>query len=382
MQAFTATTLLSLSDPKEEWRYRLEMLVRAQQFVYASTYFLQLDHYGCVYVEALLKARARGVEITLLVDGFGQMLAGSLMTKDEKVNVKKAWQRLRDSGVNLVFYRCRNPLKRLLGSGMHIKIQLSEAGGAIFSSGNITAISYEKWHEYSVYVEGSIVTRLLQEFEDLGCCVPQEHKHRLARSVGQAGDVIQYISYNPVLDPHPLNPIYIRNPNAVTDYIERMIRQAQQRISLSSFYFKPAPHLTRALVDAARRGVKIEIFHSHRDALGPSIMPWIPCYHGYRELLDAGIHIYENHRGEHSKIILIDQKTAIFGSYNFEYAAHDRLAEAMMISNNAPFISSLEAVFDHLRCNSDNVFFADAMMALPKAIDWKVKLLKPISRWI
>jgi cardiolipin synthase len=383
--AYAISRLVPLYDQQTEWEYRMRMIEEAQRFLYASTYFIQHDRYGREYVDALLKAHERGVSIHLLIDGFGQILAGNLMTQKEKESIKQALAALTTAGGNVTFYRCATTLQRLLGSGMHIKIQLSERGGALFSSGNISATSYDKWREFSVYVEGPIVGRLMEEFTALGISVDASHTQYLHESIVKthATGTLRYLSYNPTLDPHPFNPVRLKRPNIITDYFVGAFARATRHIRLTSLYFKPAPVLLRSLIDAANRGVSVEIFHSHRDALGASIVPWIPSFYLYRRLTQAGIAIYENLRGEHSKIILIDDSTAIFGSYNFEYAAHDRLAEAIMISEDKKLLETIGALFSRLRESAENVKVnAAAPDTLPKDGRWKILLSWPFARWL
>ena len=76
------------------------------------------------------------------------------------------------------------------------------------------------------------------------------------------------------------------------------------------------------------------MYHSHRDALPATDLAWIAAAAHYPRLMKAGVRIYENRHGEHSKIVLIDNEWVAFGSYNFEHAAHDRLAEAMLASRD------------------------------------------------
>ena len=65
--------------------------------------------------------------------------------------------------------------------------------------------------------------------------------------------------------------------------------------------------------------------------------------------------IHENRRGEHSKLVLIDDVWAAFGSYNFEDAAHDRLGELMLASRDRRAVAPLQAIFSELRRHPDNV---------------------------
>lgn len=383
MERYAASKLILLPDQKEEWLCRLRMIREAQRFLYISTYYLHYDRYGHEYVEALLAARRRGVAVTLLIDDFGQRIARNLMTAQEIREGKEAIQRLKQEGASVIFYRCRSPLQRCLGSGMHIKIQLADTGGALFASGNIAATSYEQWREFSVYVEGSIVLRLLKEFSLLGVPVDTHHEQYLQSTIVPGNAPLYYLSYNPVDDPHPFNPWRLAHRNFLTDYLENLFADATRKICLTSFYFKPAPALMTALVDAAGRGVEVEIFHSHRDALEPTIIPWLPSYCFYPALLAHGVKVYENRRGEHSKIILIDGKTAVFGSYNLEHAAHERVAEAMMASSGESVIAAIENLFKSLRASADNVCITDSFFKeLPAHIHWKAQCLKPFMRWI
>lgn len=385
MKNFSVTKLIPLYNRQEEWEYRIRMINEAKKFFYTSTYFLHNDYYGIKYTDALLAAHKRGVDITLLIDSFGQALASHLMKNEEIKLFKKTLQLFKKNHIKIIFYKCRFPLQKLLGSGMHIKIQISDGGGAIFSSGNISATSYDKWNEFAVYVEGKITTVLLEEFSKMGIYVDNNHKQFLSNlnlSETQTQS-LGYISYNPTIDRHWLNPIKLKNPNSITDYLHDIFTQATERISLTSLYFKPVSLLVKDLIDAAKRGVKVEIFHSHREALGVSITPWLPSIYLYQSLLDAGITIYENTKGEHSKIILIDNKTALFGSYNLEYAAHDRLAEAMMMTTQPKILTTIDTIFTELRASKDNIKInAHSHSDFSLSTRLKILLAKPFCRWI
>lgn len=379
--ACSATVLLPLHDPQEEWQRRMDMLRDSREFIYASMYFLQHDRFGEAYIAALEAACARGVGVGLLIDGFGQKLAGALMTPAQKRDIRTALQRLRGAGANVRFYRCPSALMRTLGSGMHIKIQLSEKGGALFGSGNVSFTSYDKWREFTTYVEGPLVARLLQEFPAYGMAVQAHHLQAL-QTARPGGHSLSYLSYDPTRDAHPLNPLRLRGPNPLTDALAARIDAARESLSLTSLYYKPAPILRDAVLRAARRGVRVEIFHCHRDALGPSVVPWIPAYLHYGPLLEAGVHIYENTRGEHAKLLLIDDREAYWGSYNLEYMAHDRLAEAMLCSQEELMLQALRKAFAARRTEAANIRILPEHLRLPAPLRRKVNFFRPFERWL
>ena len=81
----SASSLRPLWDRAAEWDCRLAMIREATEFLYLSTFYIEHDRYGTELLAALLDARQRGVAVNLLVDGFGQMLGGALMTPELNV---------------------------------------------------------------------------------------------------------------------------------------------------------------------------------------------------------------------------------------------------------------------------------------------------------
>jgi cardiolipin synthase len=137
--------------------------------------------------------------------------------------------------------------------------------------------------------------------------------------------------------------------NVVTDRMIEMVDSARQSLVITSFYFKPTESLMAAVVAAARRGVRVEVFHSHVDALPATDLAWIAAAANIPRLLDAGVVIRERPQGEHSKIVLVDDAWVACGSYNFEDAAHDRLAEAMVATRDAATVEAFRTVVRGLR---------------------------------
>ena len=282
-------------------------------------------------------------------------------------------------------YRPARSMQRWLGGGHHVKIQVSDAGEAIFGSSNVTRVSFEGWNEYSVWLRGPIVRTLLTSYTAIGGSVAAAHLDQLrATADGGVRDIeFDYWLCNPNLLQGVLGPIGWRGPNAVTERLVEMIASAEQSISITSFYFKPVEPLVAALVDAARRGVLVEVHHSHRDALPATELAWIAAAAHYRRFLGAGIRVWENRHGEHSKIVLVDGRSVAFGSYNFEHAAHDRLAEAMLASQDPRAVRPALEIFAELGRHPDNVRVTPEMLDdLPVRLKVKRAMLGPFKRWM
>ncbi|MFQ5640931.1 MAG: phosphatidylserine/phosphatidylglycerophosphate/cardiolipin synthase family protein [bacterium] len=365
------------------------MIRDSSRFLYISTFYYELDKYGLEFLAELMSALKRGVSVTLIIDSFGQKLAATLMSTAQRAELRARLLALQNASARVIIYRPGKPLQRVLGSGYHIKIQVSDSGEALFSSGNISRLSYEKWMEFAVSLRGPVTVTLLAELLKLIGDPDDSHISYLSRfslADRQPGSQIvrcRYISYNPCDDPSPLSPIRQRHPNPLTTNLVNVINSARKSILLSSFYYKPEPGLFQAIEKAAQRGVHVEIYHSHRDALEVTKVAWVVASLGYPRLLDAGVKIYEHIDGQHTKFVLIDDKWVWLGSYNFEYAAHDRLAEAMLVTEDHSIVAVIQRFFAECRRDPKSIRVPrDAIAQLPVWLKVYRLLCYPFKRWL
>lgn len=118
--------------------------------------------------------------------------------------------------------------------------------------------------------------------------------------------------------------IYFSPNGGCEDAVVRSIAAAQSQILVQAYYLTSAP-IAKALRDAHRRGVPVEVI------LDKSQMS--TQYSSATFLDNAGIPTYIDtvHAIAHNKIIIIDRATVITGSYNFTKAAQEKNAENLLI---------------------------------------------------
>jgi cardiolipin synthase len=361
------------------------MVGAARTFLYQSLFYIEYDAYGRQMLAALLEAQKRGVSVQLIIDYFGQRLGGVLMSRADRAALDQAIAELRRAGALVIFYRPARFMQRRLAGGHHVKIQVSEQGEAILSSGNITKSSFEGWNEYAMAVRGAVAPVLLESLRLIGGAVSDEHLTALRNlASAEPGNLpLEYWFCNPNLHQGVFGALGWRGPNALTDKMIEMVDASRRSLLITSFYFKPTESLMAAVVRAARRGVHVEVHHSHRDALPATDLAWIAAAVSYRRLLEAGVHLYENRHGEHSKIVLVDDEWVACGSYNFEDAAHDRLAEAMLASRDRRVVAPAVEIFDGLRRDPDNQrVTGDDVRQWPAAVQQRVARYGRFKRWM
>lgn len=380
-----ATALVPLWSRAGEWQRRLAMIREARRFLYVSTFYIEYDAHGTQFLAQLVEAQQRGVAVNLLVDAFGQRLGGVLMSTTQRADLDRDLAALRAAGGTVTLYRPPRFVQRRVGGGQHVKIQVADTGEVIFGSSNITSSSFAGWNEYAVAMRGPVVRTLLESYRGMGGTVDPTHLEALPASAGETEQpiAVDYWFCNPNPAQGLLGPIGWSGPNAVTDALVAMVDTAREELLITSFYFKPVVPLMEAVVRAAQRGVHVEVHHSHRDALPATDLAWIAAAVSYPHLLDAGVRLFENRRGEHSKLVLVDRAWAAFGTYNFEDAAHDRLAEAMLSSRHRAAVDPLLAIFDELRADKDNVpVTSETMQALPTRVSQRIARFGRFKRWM
>ena len=381
-----ASRFLLLADPAVEWDRRLAMIRAARRFVHLVTYYVDHDRWALELLDALAAARRRGVEVLLGIDAFGQRLGGRELSRAQRADLAA---RMAALGSAVRFYRPPSRLQRVLGAGQHIKIQLSEAGEALHGSSNISQRSFDpaQWKEVSFSLWGPAAAVALDTIARLFPGAVSDAQRTLVLAAAgegsEGGEVpLEYWWHDPNQSAPPLAPLAaVKNP--LTQRLMDAIDAAHSSIHATSFYFKPCEPLAAAFARAARRGVAVEIFHSHRSALVESAMPWMAAAADYRRWHAAGVTIFESTRGEHSKLLLVDGAELAIGSYNFEHAAHDRLAELMVFVRDAQVLRQASALFDTLRADPDNkVVDAAAFAREPLSLRARTALFAPLRRWI
>jgi cardiolipin synthase len=131
----------------------------------------------------------------------------------------------------------------------------------------------------------------------------------------------------------------VRNRNRIERAYRKAIAEAREEIVIANAYFLPGGKLRRALIHAARRGVRVRLLLQGR-------YEYFMQYHGARPvyglLLAAGVEIHEYRDGFlHAKVAVVDGRWATVGSSNLDPLSLLLAREANVVIDDVSFASEL-----------------------------------------
>ena len=141
----------------------------------------------------------------------------------------------------------------------------------------------------------------------------------------------------------PLPETYFSPKGGCTQAIVRELKAARQSILIQAYSFTSAP-IAAALVEAARRGVLIEVVLDKSNKTGKYSAADFVAHAGIPTWLD------EKHAIAHNKVMILDEATVITGSFNFTKAAEESNAENILILRSPELASRYTQQFiEHRR---------------------------------
>lgn len=308
--------------------------------VLLETFILFEDKVGMELHAALLQAAQRGVELDVLVDGFGSAdLSAQYLDP------------LIAAGVRI---RSFDPSWRVLGMRfnvlrrMHRKLVVVDGrrafvGGINYSADHLADFGPQAKQDYAVELEGPIVDEI----------------RRFAQAaIGRAGQVREP---SPPLEPTTghahderagaAEALFVRRDNHehrndIERHYRAAIRSARKRVLIANAYFFPGYRLLHELCRAARRGVDVQlILQGQPDMAIARTAASLLYEHLHRE----GVRIFEYcERPLHGKVAQVDDDWATVGSSNLDPLSLSLNLEANVIVRDREFATALRSRLEHL----------------------------------
>jgi cardiolipin synthase len=356
----TSATLLSghqvklLQGGRDFFSALVDAIESSKHEVRLETYIFCFDASGERVAEALERAALRGVAVFLVMDGVGTSTVPTLWA-----------QRFDRAGVQWHLFSPLGHWGLLIPLGwrrLHRKLCVVDADVAFCGGINILDDFFDPTYgqlesprfDFAVQVRGPLVARahsaIVQFWGRLQITRQLEKLHfgdarRIWKDANQAtfqqGGVTTDLWFG--LQPNVAATLVlrdnVRNRYSIEKAYRKAIADARQEIVIANAYFLPGGKLRRALIHAARRGVRVRLLLQGR-------YEYFMQYHGARPvlgvLLSAGVEIHEYSVGFlHAKVAVVDGRWTTVGSSNLDPLSLLLAREANVVIDDASFAQEL-----------------------------------------
>lgn len=334
--AVAGNRLTLLADGPERLDALLELIEGAKQSLRFLYYMFMDDSSGTRVRDALIEAAGRGVEVSLLVDGFG-----STANRDFFRPLTEA--RIAFCQFSPKFgrrYLLRNHQKLALADGDRVII-----GGFNISDDYFGTIESGAWRDIGLRVEGPSVAYLTRYFDSL---------FRWTQTPdARIRDIRRLLQQNSVTQGklHWLFGGPSRRLSPWARAVRRDMRSAR-RLDLIAAYFAPSLGMLRRLAGIARRGGRVRMVTAARSDNNATIAA---ARSTYWWLLRRGVEIFEYRPTKlHTKLFVVGDVVHI-GSANFDMRSLFLNLEMMLRIDDSGFASAMRRFVDREVANSDAV---------------------------
>lgn len=351
-----------LQGSQELFPAMVEAIDGAQREVRLETYIFDFTGAGAEVAQALARAARRGVAVQVVVDGVG---TGALQAP---------WrERMAEAGVVWHVY---SPVGRLgllwPGQWRRLHRKLCEVDGRIAFCGGVNILDdfHDPNHgalafprlDFAVQVTGPLVADVRATMAQLWQRMQAVRWLSHARLSGALGSLraaratqagARAAAAARAALPHARAALVLRdnlrNRARIEQAYRRAIGRAQREIIIANAYFAPGRKMRNALVQAARRGVKVQLLLQGRYEY---FMQYYATRPVYGALLGAGVEIHEYSPSFlHAKVAVIDGHWATVGSSNLDPLSLLLAREANVVVDDAGFAGLLRERLLHAMQN-------------------------------
>jgi cardiolipin synthase A/B len=322
-----------LENGDEIFPAMLEGIRSAKKTITFETYIYWSGEIGRAFADALAERARAGVKVHVLLDWVGSQKMDEALVAEMKA-----------AGVEIQKY---HPLRWAhlgrLNNRTHRKLLVVDGrvgftgGVGIAEQWSGDAQDAEHWRDTHFQVEGPVVAQMQAVFMD--------------NWIKTTGAVLHGADYFPPLEPvgRGAAQVFSSSPSGGSASMELMylmsITAAKRTIRLSSSYFVPNELAVQTMVEAMKRGVKLQIITPGEHIDTETVRAASRARWG--ELLAAGAEIYEYQPTMyHCKVMIVDEFMVSTGSTNFDDRSFRLNDEANLNIYDAGFAAEQAAIFN------------------------------------
>lgn len=293
-----------LHNGEQAYPAMLEAIGKAQESIYLSSYIFTPDQIGLEFIEALIAAADRGVDVRVLIDAFGELYSRKKTRKLLQDSKVKTVSFLPPRLIHSFYFNLRNHRKLLVIDNL-----IGFTGGMNIRERHMVMAVQDSIRVIDIHfrMQGPICDQMRDVFmEDWHYATKEKRTPKEWKRSPVAGTACcRGISAGPNEPHEKLNWILIG-----------ALSCAQSQVRIMTPYFIPSRAQLAAINAAALRGIRVEIIMPQLNNL--PFVAWAASSYLF-ELLEHNVHIYYHPPPfVHSKLLLIDDKYALVGSANID----------------------------------------------------------------
>ena len=343
----------------------LEAIQNARESIEFLTYIYWGGEVAQRFADALSARAAEGVRVRVLLDAWGAKPIPETLLKQ-----------MRDAGADVRWFR---PMRRWqiwkADNRTHRKVLICDNRDA-FTGGVGIASEWEgdargpnEWRETHLAVQGPAIHGLRGAFLSNWAAT--------GKPGFEPGEAIHAVPANAgTLRVQILRATGADSWNDMATLMHLLVSQARQRLRITSPYFVPNKQLKNLLVDAAQRGVEVQIL-----VPGPYHDQPVSQYAGqadFADLLSAGVRIWRYMPTMlHAKVITVDGVLGSVGSANFNQRSMRKDDEINLTALGEAFAAKLDDDFEQDLADSQETSLADWQKR-----GWKIRFLEWACQFI
>ena len=304
----------------------LEMIGAAEHSLRILMYMFDPDRVGEAVRDALIAAAARGVDVKLLIDGFGSSATPRFFTE------------LAEAGGEYCVFNASYGRRYLLRNHQKLIVvddRIAIVGGANIDETYMTDTGAEHWRDLWLRIEGPEAAVAGRYFDSIFRWSKRNKAklRSLRRMVGEHSEWRGPIQWK------FSGPLSMRN--SWWRSIGRDIRRGHN-LDMIFAYFAPPGAMLRRIGRLGRRGRARIVTAAHSD----NNTTIAASRHSYSRLLRRRVELYEYEPAKlHTKLAIVDDAVHI-GSSNFDYRSFYLNLELMIRIDDAAFASAMRTYFE------------------------------------
>lgn len=373
-----------LMNGQEKFDDMFEAIRQAKNSIHLEYFNFRADSIATELFSLLREKVKEGVEVRALFDGFGN-------ASNNKPLKKKHIEALRSDGIRIYeFDPIKFPWVNHVFTRDHRKIVVID-GNIAYTGGMNVADYYIKgtkqvgtWRDMHCRIEGGAVSELQMIFARIWEKVTGEdiwkpqyfRAYKPVEATGLKPDTTSTAGHKTVAiinrEPRKTNKI-------MRTFYVNAINSARDSIKLINPYLTLNHKLKKALRDAVKRGVKVEVMVSaHSD------IPLTPdcVFYNVHKLMKHGVDVWLYQPGfHHTKVIMVDGRFCTVGSTNLNARSLRFDYEENAVIIDRPTTNELDRMFDNDK--KESVFLTPETWNAfrspwQKFVGWFAHLLAPV----